>query len=241
MEYIQGEEISELTLKRFLNKQDFLTIADVLSIIHAEFARNAAKIKGKFNIPESHTANSIVSFEKRTSQFHHEHRNSGLRPELFGRFTSLIERAHKIIVENNDTYHDHSDLIYGDFKDENLIKMPDGRIALIDPTICAGRHSMDIAKFARSILFKNPRAYARNFQDFLKRYQEKTGNIINEREVANMLGIDMLNIMRSYLLIPEKQVLVFPPTVRNVRQHAKYYLDFIEGVFASNLQLELEH
>ena len=56
-----------------------------------------------------------------------------------------------------------------------------------------------------------------------------------------MLGIDMLNIMRSYLLIPEKQVLVFPPVVRNVRQHARYYLDFIDGVFANNLQLELEH
>ena len=65
--------------------------------------------------------------------------------------------------------------------------------------------------------------------------------MVNQREVANMLGIDMLNIMRSYLLIPEKQVLVFPPVVRNVRQHAKYYLDFIDEVFANNLQLELEH
>ena len=98
----------------------------------------------------------------------------------------------------------------------------------------------------KSLPFKK-QAYARNFQNFLKRYQdqinvqEQTNTIVNEREVANMLGIDMLNIMRSYLLIPEKQVLVFPPVVRNVRQHAKSYLDFIDEVFTNNLQLELEH
>jgi len=241
MEYIQGEDISEMTLKRFLSKQDFLTIADVLATIHTEFAKNSANVKGKFDVPEEHTANSIVSFEKRTSKFSNEHKTSSLYPEIFQRFTSLIERARQVIADNHDTYHDYPDLIYGDFKDENLIKMPDGRIALIDPTICAGRHSMDIAKFARSVLFKNPRAYARNFQDFLKRYQDQTNTTVNERGVANMLGIDMLNIMRSYLLIPEKQVLVFPPVVRNVRQHARYYLDFIDGVFANNLQLELEH
>ncbi|MDO8552178.1 MAG: hypothetical protein Q7S01_01460 [bacterium] len=241
MEYIQGEDISELTFKRFLNKHDFLAIADVLATIHIEFARNAEKIKGKFNIPESHTANSVVSFEKRTSQFHHEHRDNGLKQELFDRFTSLIERGRQVIADNHEAYHDYRDLIYGDFKDENLIKMPDGRIALIDPTICAGRNSMDIAKFARSILFKDPTTYTKHFHDFLRRYQEQTDTVVNEREVANMLGIDMLNIMRSYFLIPEKQVLVFPPTVRNVRQHAKYYLDFIDNVFASNLQLELAH
>lgn len=237
MEYIQGDDISRRTLRGELKKEDFRKIARVLAIVHKGLAAEADYIREEFEIPEGHTANSIVNFEKKTSEFKETSGSKDFPGSVFSRFTASIDKARRVIQTHR--YHDFPDVIYGDFKDENMIAMPDGRIAILDPVLCSGRKSMDIAKFGRSIVFKDVHTYTQEFQDFLREYERQMETTVDRTEIAHMLGIDMLNIIRGYLLIPESLVPQFPPAVKHVREHIDFYLTMIDQALDGDLGFSL--
>lgn len=235
IEYLNGIEMSALTAQGNLTKDDFVKIARVLATIHQRLATEAPYIREHFPIPKKHTANPIVCFEEKTSRLREQDWKE--TPQLIARrFSALVEKARAVSVQSS--YHIFPDAIFGDAKDDNMITVPDGRIAVFDPALCAGRLSMDIAKFARSILLKNPTAYRAHFQNFLSAYYEHMGGSPDEGEIAHMLGIDMLNIIRGYLQTPESLLSAFPPVVRNVQEHIDEDFLFIERALEGDLGLQ---
>jgi len=233
MEYIQGENMSARTLSGQLNEEDFVKVADVLATLHRELPKKADYIRERFEIPKEHTANSVVCFGEKAFRLKKEDRNREIPDNVYERFTSLIQKAHASIVAGG--YGDFTDVIFGDVKDENMILMPDGKIAVLDPVLCAGRNSMDIAKFGRSIIFKKPHIYEQHFGALLKRYRESSQTEVSDREIAQMLGIDMINIMRGYLTIPAQFLTLFPPAVKSVRDRVDFYLSIVERALEGEL------
>lgn len=235
MEYIQGDVLSTLTSRGVLKKEHFIQVADVLAALHTGMEKNAAYVRENFPIPEWHTANSVISFQKKAGQVQEGDWNKEFSPRIFSKFMFLVDKARATIETHQ--YDNFPDVIFGDIKDENMIAMPDGRIAVLDPALCAGRKSMDIAKFARSIIFKNPSLYSQFFPDLLQKYRETMTELTSDEEIAHMLGIDMLNIMRGYMQIPERVISQFPPVVHSARVHSDFHFSIIENALDGGLAL----
>src|SRR3989338_4165083 len=235
LEYIQGEDVSHLVSEKRLDERMIGKISGVLSGLHASLEAKADYIKREFPIPEWHTANSVVCLEKKTAALSERDRNGDFDAGIFSRFTELVRKSQALIEEMG--YRDFPDAIYGDFKGENMIAMPDGRVAVLDPVLCAGRRSMDIAKFGRSLYFNDPSAYAAHFAEFISAYEEKTHRTVNRSEVAHMLGFDMLNSMRGHLLLPQRAASVFPAPVTHVRDNIMFYLSAVEEALGGSTRL----
>ncbi len=135
----------------------------------------------------------------------------------------MVEHIHKLHNKNR-----FKERIWWGFRDENIIATPDDGFEFVDPGLCWGRASMDIAKFCRSILFKTPDIGTRYVGDLICEYEERASCSIPRGEVGNILGIDVLAIMQTYLSIPEESLNQFPPMVRKVQEEADFYLDIVE-------------
>ncbi|RJQ33603.1 hypothetical protein C4568_04390 [Candidatus Parcubacteria bacterium] len=233
-EYIQGETVSDITYAKRLNKSDFLKIAEVLGQFHDIAAKDQLKTPAHFTVPSDHPGNSLIFFKYRTASLALQGWEKQFSDQnLANRYLALVEKAKGTIANNDYSYSE--DIVYGDFKDENLIFMPDGRVALIDPGLAKGRRSMDIAKFCRGVLFKDQDALLANLDSFLQRYNEVTSQNIYRSEIAHMLGIDMTSIMHAYLTVPPSQVSQFPPMVKNVQDRSAMYFEIAEKALEGTL------
>lgn len=219
MEFMQGQILSERTEEDNLNDHDLQLTASSLAEVHA--ALEDAHVELREHLDED--ANVVVNFRKKTIPILDDADFLSLPAAQRAQFESLVRRIEKLLSRNTQ-YEEDENLIFGDWKDENLIHSSPDRLSILDPWICRGRPSMDLAKFGRGLLFKNFRAFKDHFFPFIIAYQASSKREIPYKEIVSMLAIDLINNLRGYLLIQEELIEQFPDFVRNVRQSADIFL-----------------
>ena len=239
IEFIQGDPLGELISRNSVTKEQYSQIGRGLSELHESFEKMKDSIGSHYPSPPWHSANTITFFDSTAVKLSEQNQRLLEGMGLIDQFLEIRKRAEGVL-ESHAHYRDFSDLIYGDFKDENMIAVPDGKFAIFDPMICMGRKSMDVGGFLRSILFKNPKAYADHHKHFVDGYASSRPDLTDDKEVAHMLGIGLLNMLRAFLTIPEESLHLFPQYVSLVRQRNAFYFDSIEQTLEGELAVAIK-
>src|SRR3989344_4509438 len=228
IEFMQGDNLGELVSRNAVSAAQYRQIGRGLYELHEALAKTKDGTETQYPSPIWHSANTITFFDSTAVKLSEQNQRALEGLGLLERFLEMRRKAEDVLV-NNSHYRNFSDLIYGDFKDENMIAVPTGKFAIFDPMICMGRRSMDVGGFLRSVLFKNPQAYADHHRHFIEGYTPDHGGPVYEKEIAHMTGIGLLNMLRAFLTIPAESLHHFPPYVNSVRQRNAFYFDFIDG------------
>ncbi|MFA7681955.1 MAG: aminoglycoside phosphotransferase family protein [Candidatus Peribacteraceae bacterium] len=233
MEFISGQRLSEKTLDNSINDIDLQITASNLARIHTVLDDAEPELTAYLD----DDANIVVNFNKKTVPVLNDPDFTLLPVEQQEQFADLTERV-KALLQRNTQYEEATNIVYGDWKDENIIIDSDKKLSVLDPWICRGRPSMDIAKFGRALLFKNIQAFKDHFSTFVDAYQFSSGKEIPCRELLSMLAIDLINNLRSYLLIRQDAIGQFPDFVKDVREHSSI---FLRGIIPTLLDEAMEN
>ena len=108
----------------------------------------------------------------------------------------LKEIANKVngILENTLGLLDKENIIYGDFKPENIVWESDKEEAtILDPMLAMGKFSCDIGRIISRIMLANPELVNKELKEFIKKIKENYGEA-TARESQIMASMDMLNL-----------------------------------------------
>ncbi len=105
---------------------------------------------------------------------------------------SLFIKATKLaaqVVQSNPDYLESPDIIYGDFKPDNIL-IGSRNIYMIDPHLSYGRVSCDLGKMIARLYLTDPDNAAQNVAALLEGYRPAAYML---QEIRDMAGFDILN------------------------------------------------
>lgn len=208
MNYISGDTFGDL----LSGGKDTLNISKkagtLLRIFHDKINKNTDNLTIEINTPNANlNAQCAINFNALTSKLCNE--------KLQSPFSKAVRLAEGIILKNPQ-YLQSPDIIYGDFKPDNLVVGSHG-IYLIDPHLSYGRLSCDVGKMISRLYLINPKKASENIDSFLSGYKP-TANML--REIRHMAGMDILNtysrIVAKNQLSDKTDILSHRQTLKNI-------------------------
>lgn len=234
-QFVAGTDLSAKTESGEISEQDAEKSGKLLAQMHNGLKQCEFSMAHDLTPPSTHSANSVNLFDTRTANTASTSWRQSVDPDLAAQFLRQVGAA-RVMLNSHPTYRDFTDVVYGEAKDENIIVEPNGEFMVIDPFLCRGRFSMDVGKFLSRMAIKNPDAFLRLHKTFLDNYEQERGVPISRVAVAQMMAIDMLNALRSYIPIAAKDLEQIPVFVKTVQQNAtellsKWIPKLLEGSF----------
>jgi len=225
MIFIPGDPLMEWMDAHQLTDTEIEHVVKLLISVQTKLKSKKDVILNSFPPYPGHTGNVLLFLSETLKRIADKDWASSTDSLLKRKFIEIVDQL-KNRIEAHSKYYQCNDVIYGDFVTRNIIRKPTGSLVLLDPILCIGRRSMDIARFGKSIVVRNIQLFNSKYEIILSTYNELSTHPVLREEVIDMLCIDLLRELSLYLNIPDSQLHRFPVFIKLAsRDNLSLYLD----------------